>query len=654
MRRQGRKLFTDRSTFSSLVRSVRVQETDGEHRRQALASLREYITRTENIKTVREQADSLLLVVCEIFQDRCSSDFKLQCAQLAGILIVLCGMTAEETRTNDEVKGFILSAILQTLQHGGRSAHIEQLLPMTMNSFQTVLEIAETPEMLVTVTNTIHFMAQNHPHIFSAHFKDTVDILVGWHIDVTQKLSLIKYCAESLVSLRPFWLEDMNFTIHLLSQFVEDLEAYAEDLASHGGGSTDNQDSRSCQTKATFHPKNSARTKLWPFSGTVSHMIIKEPNNSRFFNSVLKCSFSRPNSARNGFCSKKNRTSVFMTVVRSVGDALSPQTTPTVKPSFIARVFSSIIQSAETVQKFFPDSNILYKANACIAVICEAVKSQLGQCQTNLLEYVQNQLDTLLHQESATQKIASTLNVLQKICRYSSSGMSAELVQGLLGPESKVRMLRHLNNKQSYPWRSRGRLHVLLLSCSKISVPCSFVTNNPFIGMTSTLTKSDAELIATFDLAALTEIGRTKSLLGVWALSPSVFELLTSHILPKSWIIARSHPTVHYTLLHALFTHCERLVSNILGLEISVDVFDAVTTSLKVKVQDINLKACIAELREDCFTKLYSFHHYMVSCKGVLAQWLTPVPFNHKVPSSSRSKINVCRPVVELLTIDNS
>lgn len=46
----GRKLFTDRSTFSSLVRSVRVQETDGEHRRQALASLREYITRTENIK----------------------------------------------------------------------------------------------------------------------------------------------------------------------------------------------------------------------------------------------------------------------------------------------------------------------------------------------------------------------------------------------------------------------------------------------------------------------------------------------------------------------------------------------------------------------------------------------------------------------------
>ncbi|XP_071818149.1 serine/threonine-protein kinase SMG1-like isoform X2 [Apostichopus japonicus] len=550
MRRQGRKLFTDRSTFSSLVRSVRVQETDGEHRRQALASLREYITRTENIKTVREQADSLLLVVCEIFQDRCSSDFKLQCAQLAGILIVLCGNDSRrqilwlfnrlETRTNDEVKGFILSAILQTLQHGGRSAHIEQLLPMTMNSFQTVLEIAETPEMLVTVTNTIHFMAQNHPHIFSAHFKDTVDILVGWHIDVTQKLSLIKYCAESLVSLRPFWLEDMNFTIHLLSQFVEDLEAYAEDLASHGGGSTDNQDSEKLSDQSDIPSQELCKDKIMAFLG------------------------------------------VFMTVVRSVGDALSPQTTPTVKPSFIARVFSSIIQSAETVQKFFPDSNILYKANACIAVICEAVKSQLGQCQTNLLEYVQNQLDTLLHQESATQKIASTLNVLQKICRYSSSGMSAELVQGLLGPESTVRMLRHLNNKQLVHlllsvYQSLlcikdvtilelvyslilGDLEVafnVLLSCSKISVPCSFVTNNPFIGMTSTLTKSDAELIATFDLAALTEIGRTKSLLGVWALSPSVFELLTSHILPKSWIIARSHPTVHYTLLHALFTHCE-------------------------------------------------------------------------------------------------
>ncbi|PIK49104.1 putative GTP-binding protein 1 [Apostichopus japonicus] len=40
--------------------------------------------------------------------------------------------------------------------------------------------------------------------------------------------------------------------------------------------------------------------------------------------------------------------------------------------------------------------------------------------------------------------------------------------------------------------------------------------------------------------------------------------------------------------------------------------------------------------------------------EGVLAQGLTLVPSNHKVPGSSHSKINVCRPVTELLIIDNS
>lgn len=31
--------------------------------------------------------------------------------------------------------------------------------------------------------------------VFSKHFRDTVDILVGWHIDHTQSISLIMYCA---------------------------------------------------------------------------------------------------------------------------------------------------------------------------------------------------------------------------------------------------------------------------------------------------------------------------------------------------------------------------------------------------------------------------------------------------------------------------
>lgn len=54
-----------------------------------------------------------------------------------------------------------------------------------------------------------------------------------------------------------------------------------------------------------------------------------------------------------------------------------------------------------------------------------------------------------------------------------------------------------------------------LLTSTKGGVTCALVNNNPFSGRPTALSLADAELITTFDLAALTEIGRTKSILGV-------------------------------------------------------------------------------------------------------------------------------------------
>lgn len=57
--------------------------------------------------------------------------------------------------------------------------------------------------------------------------QNTVDILVGWHIDTQQQSSLINYISSSLVSLRDFWVEEMVFSVELLKQFLEDMEAYS-------------------------------------------------------------------------------------------------------------------------------------------------------------------------------------------------------------------------------------------------------------------------------------------------------------------------------------------------------------------------------------------------------------------------------------------
>jgi len=55
-----------------------------------------------------------------------------------------------------------------------------------------------------------------------------VDILVGWHIDSTQKDKVLEYTAAALIGFHEFWSADLSFSVTLLSQFLEDMEAYVE------------------------------------------------------------------------------------------------------------------------------------------------------------------------------------------------------------------------------------------------------------------------------------------------------------------------------------------------------------------------------------------------------------------------------------------
>lgn len=55
-----------------------------------------------------------------------------------------------------------------------------------------------------------------------------MDILVGWHIDASQRDRVIEVTSEALISFQQFWVQDQEFTRELLGQFLEDMEAYAE------------------------------------------------------------------------------------------------------------------------------------------------------------------------------------------------------------------------------------------------------------------------------------------------------------------------------------------------------------------------------------------------------------------------------------------
>lgn len=105
-----------------------------------------------------------------------------------------------------------------------------------MNSLQTILENVDHPDLLMSTVDCILLMIESYPNSFSKHFRDAVDILVGWHIDPSQQKSIVTYARRSLQQLRSFWISDLQFSLTLLSQFLEDMESYDEELSLPGSG----------------------------------------------------------------------------------------------------------------------------------------------------------------------------------------------------------------------------------------------------------------------------------------------------------------------------------------------------------------------------------------------------------------------------------
>ena len=99
-----------------------------------------------------------------------------------------------------------------------------------LNSLKRLLEITDTPNLMIKIADTIIQLSYNYPEATFGIFQDIVDILIAWHIDITQSEDLIEFISNVLMDLRPYWLRDMPFTITLLYQFIEDMESYLNHL----------------------------------------------------------------------------------------------------------------------------------------------------------------------------------------------------------------------------------------------------------------------------------------------------------------------------------------------------------------------------------------------------------------------------------------
>ncbi|XP_062590366.1 serine/threonine-protein kinase SMG1-like isoform X1 [Saccostrea cucullata] len=539
-RSDSTKAFNDDSRLSKYIRRV-VRDGDKERRISSAKQLRDYLRTSDGIKTVYKVSEDAWTSLQDVFYERpslCPKEVKVEVAKCVGIIGGIMGHDSQRyfqwlfCQTNnlvdDDIRSLFIDALYETLRYDEKKQATASLMPMVMANVQTLLENADTPDLLCSVVNVILHIAKNYPNVFTSHFRDTVDILVGWHIDSTQKDALIEFTSNALIEFHRYWVNDISFSTTLLGQFLEDMEAYAEDLA-YGCGDQN-------------YPEEEVPIP--------EDCIIK-------IGALLK---------------------VFTTVVRSMGEEFTPS--KQITREYMSQILDRITKSVDTATRHYFSEDMVIEANACILILIGQLRSEVVHSEEPLLSFLLYQIFT--ERLVSYRFITSILTVCQKVIETFGIQLPVNFVSQLFSPGSMLRKYRFCHSEQiiqqvlalyhdvmvlkSVPLLEESFKYVVgdlqrafntLLQAAGQKTEKSVIPSNPYADVVYSV--SEAESVCIFNLCALAEIGNTKSnLIAMWALSPSIFDLVSKHLSPLDEVVSDVYPAVQYALLNTLFSHCSR------------------------------------------------------------------------------------------------
>ncbi|XP_071960703.1 serine/threonine-protein kinase SMG1-like [Antedon mediterranea] len=540
MKKANDTIFSDNSKLSILVRRVTNTETSKERRLDSVRSLKDYLKSLHYTKEVAKNGENLLNVLYNVIcESKSLNEAKCLLVDCLVITAHILGQNATrffqlifsklQLTPSDETKIHLMTIVSKALKEDCSKQDFKLLTSMLMKNLQKVLENIFSADLLVPSLDAIGVIASGYPDVFAPYFRETVDIVVGWHIDSTQKNSVIDACSDILVILHEFWVADLAFSTTLLGQFLEDIEGYAEDFVVEDSASnTDIPPPEVCKTK------------------------------------ILEL------------------MRVFSTVMQALGTNFTPAQGPPITEGYIVEIFRSLIVCVNITQQSRYDRVVTFHANQCLLLLCECVQTNLSIAATDLLKHATVQLKLLLENHLTFGKpLNILLDIIQIVFECCTRDISPGIILGLIGPQSVVHQLRYQPTNMYLPnlvtfYRALLSIKNIpsleavyncmlsdlemaykkLLKLAGSTANINIVKNNCFSDVE--YTEEKAKIAVILNLSALSKIASTKSsIIGMWALSPNVFDLCTHHLSLPDWKIAEHFPSVHFSLLLIIFTHCE-------------------------------------------------------------------------------------------------
>lgn len=421
---------------------------------------------------------------------------------------------------NDEVKALLARSLSEMLRIDAETASLSDHADSTLKHLQNMIESTDSPKVFNVAVDALVLLADSYPDVFAVHFIDTVDILIGWYMHM-ENGKLKEFALETLEKFSDYWQANRGFSITLLGQFVDDVVNYGKILESPPDEPADD---RSESPESSIH--------------SITSII-----------------------------------NVFDTVVKSLGDAHSINSSKTVTSAFLSDSFKKLLKTFLISINVKLDDDLVLAGNECMYLYLDKLHGNVSSGATVLYEIVEIELENTASMNDRI--VLSLLDIIRKIIKEISSNLSATFIKAIIGPNSHLADLKNSQNVQiqadvisvyqnllnlkNIPLLQDVYRYVLedMEKAFKTLLPDVEVLPQNSSVRKYTILEAEFEIV--FYLQCLSDIANaSNSIIGMWALQPNILELLATKMIPFDQNLALNYPTIQYSIIYLLYSHCKK------------------------------------------------------------------------------------------------
>ncbi|XP_042907666.1 serine/threonine-protein kinase SMG1 isoform X2 [Parasteatoda tepidariorum] len=522
-----------------------LRDEDRERQASMIRQLRATFEHPENLKVILALKEDIISALEDFIQPGLNAELKYELVLMIGTFCAVLGSKAKSlldslftvinNAKSEEIKIIILKSILEALKIDGEKRNLSEHVASIMGKLQSSLEIADMPEIFIAIMNVVTEISISYSNVFSKHFSDTVDILIGWHIDATQQQSVIEFTSNTLIGFQHFWISDINFTFTLLGQFLEDMESYALGLPK-----------KKPQTKkSVLYLKEFAQSKL-NFCGTADSHAGTSVENIAKIKSLVK---------------------VLITVLKSIHGCVTIEENGPITYAFVVEMLRNFLKYIMVTVEFCYYSDLMTSANECLLLLITMAQLHTKDALEELMAYIHlvQARNARLQNEGHLKSVLSML-----ICFVKTIGthLPIKFVTTMFDKSSLTRQLRLSPSQQIQKLLMELYYAILAVKSVQIveefyrSIMLDIVNAQDILFSDLSVNNQKAkqeEISLLLSVCALVEIGNVKhSLIRMFALKPSFFELMTNHLNPTQQELSKRFPELQCAILYILYSHCRR------------------------------------------------------------------------------------------------